>query len=385
MRLFAFLFIALLIISSPLLAQLDSQEIFYGNGKIGYAKISDAGLIIGYETKAHLADIRGEGWTQAFGILPSCALNQRFAFSDNGDFVLRMTYEGNGDYVTVSKAELFDLHGNLITTIERPGFSEALVSNSGEIVGIDRNINISYKSQLLFFDGNGALINTVEFPAVTQVKFSADGQGVGAVSGNRGLVIFDLRGNEMAEIGDCQWFEFVIQSGGVICAYTNNNRIGFHNSTEQKINWIDEFGDEVFRDIALYSDDSGTGIIAVSRYNLYLIDAVTGEILLERHTESPESFTSCAISHTAEHSIQVAWGWETDRGRDIPFEIRHTEGGYSIATWDKAGSAFKIESEPLSYSKWNVFTPSVSFLDQGNLIIQTMDEVRILKLAEGRN
>jgi hypothetical protein len=125
-------------------------------------------------------------------------------FSNDGNYILRLTYEGGGDFITVSSAELFDLsEGTCRLKLEAPGFSEALISNRGEILGINRNLNIAEQSSLKLYNISGALVNEVPLPLITQVKIGGEDKVIGAISGKSGLALYSWEGIKIAQLTDC--------------------------------------------------------------------------------------------------------------------------------------------------------------------------------------
>jgi len=370
-------------------AQTASQVLHRGSGDISGAVLSAGGLIVSQETSVEIIDTRDAGLANYHGTLPPLQENQRVVFSPMGRNAMIINYEGAGDYYTAQKAEIIDVGTDeSIKTLNSPGFSDVVLDRSWGFVGIDRNINISDKSTLLFFDETNSLTKTVGFPSVTTVKRNYG--LIGAISGSRGLVFFDNLGKELREFGPCQQFDFTGSSYGgnednfnLICAYTNGNKIG-HYSKLTGAEWENEYGTEVFRDIKMsFSYKKEMLITAVSKHELYLIDGNDGSIIWQQTAAPKVSFTSCDISGDGSAGQSIAWGWEIDEGREVHYTQRHTKGGYSIASRGYGRSEFTVISEELEYSTWNVFTPDVKFTQQG-ILIQTMDEVRYLQLNEER-
>ena len=371
------------------LAQSGSVVLHRGPGDISQAQLSAGGLIVNQETSAEIIDTRDAGLANYHAALPQLQENQRVVFSPTGRNAMIVTFEGAGDYYTAQTAEIYDVGtGEYTKTLETPGFSEAVLGHTWGFTGINRNINISDKAQLLFFDKSSSLTATVDFPSVTTVKREF---GItGAISGSRGLVFFDNFGKELKEFGPCQFFDFRGSSYGgeegtfyLICSHTDGNKIGHYNSMTGA-EWQNEYGSEVFRDVSMsYSYKKEMLITAVSKHELYVIDGSNGEIVW-RQTAGPKvSFTSCAMGSNGSDGQSIAWGWEIDEGREVHYSQRHTRGGYSIASRGYGKSQFTVTSEELEYSNWNVFTPSVEFSPYG-LFVQTMDEVRYVKLNEER-
>lgn len=361
-----------LLIPAAIFAEEKAILLTKSTGDIFKANICSSGLIIQKELSAEITDASIPGFTGALGIIPPCASNQRLAFSDNGEFVLRLTFSGRGDYVTAEKTEMFQVKdGRLVFTLDNPGFSEAVVSDKGGIIGIDRNINYAEKSSLAIFDAMGKLINRTACKAVTQIKFTNEGEYFGVISGADGLIIYTQKGEIAANLGHCQWFDIIQTDADVICAYTIGNTIGYFSLNHAKNRWQREIGKEVFRDIAI---DVNTGITAaVSKQNFYCLSAEKGEILWSNKANSPTSFTTCAVGNNC-----LAFGWEIDSGRTADFQSRHVQGGYTLIKGLKDKNFIQF-SEDLNYSSWNVFTPDVKFYQNG-LLIQTMDEIRFLKI-----
>ena len=340
-----------------------SQLLYTDSGSIAAAHISADRLIV---QKLNAADIVGEGYLQ------SPTSNQQSVFSPDGSYQLVMTFVGSGDYYEVSQAALYRVaDGTVAASLNRPGFSDAVISDQGNIVGIMRNINIAEKSRLLFLSPEGKLLKAVDFPMVTQVRFAGD--VIGALSGERGLVFFNRRGDEMGSLGKCQWFDHSSAGGELVCAATDGNMIKYFSGSG--VSWEKEFGSDIFRAVAV--DIESGSIAAVSRKHLYVIDW-KGHILHTESTPPGVNYTSCDINNDG-NTTYAAWGWEYDTGRGVAYDKRHTDGGYTIYYFDSGDNSGSF-SEDLSYSRWNVFTPSVT-IHGGDLIIQTMDEIRSLSLS----
>jgi hypothetical protein len=160
------------------------------------------------------------------------------------------------------------------------------------------------------------------------------------------------------------------------CAYTSGNQIGYYSSNKNE-KWVKNFGEEIFRDIALVKGQ----ILAVSRHNLYLIASASGETIWNQKTENPTSFTACDLAFR-NGRLCLAWGTEIDRGREVSADTRHIEGGYTLAI-EGQGGGFHQQNGKLNYLRWNIFTPEVKFVPQG-LLIQTMDEVKLQQIPEGK-
>lgn len=388
MKFLALVFTSVLLTAGMTIAQSESVVLYKGSGDIAAAVLTANGLLVEEEVQAELVDLQELGFERLRGKLPLTEENQRLVFSDSGLLVLRMTHQGSGDYIEAARAEIFDSKGSFLFDLEGPGFSDAVVSNQGHIVGIKRNINIALESELLFFNTKGELIRRIPLPAVTEVKISSSSSGVGAISGLRGLVLYTIEGVELVELGPCQWFDFNIDESErarnyirITCAYTNGDKIGFYTNGKPQVRWEKSFGEEVFRDISIRVGET-TDIVAASKHNLYFIDGYSGEVKWKHRVEPPVSFTSCDIHPGGIADTYIAWGWEMDEGRSVPPELRHVKGGYSLAVRKFGGSEFSVNSEELSYSAWNVFTPGVEFCQHG-LLIQTRDEVRLLSFSEG--
>ena len=361
-------------------AQTGSQVLYRGNGDITGAILTGGGLIISQETSAEIvaADIFGSAPRSE---IPVPAESQRVFFSPNGRFAVLADYAGQGDYYEISQFRVTELtSGNEMAATGVPGLSEIFVSDRGNFIGVKRNINIAEKSELLFYSSEGILLKTIPFPAVTQVKFSPEGGYAGAISGSRGLVIFSASGEEVTEIGPCQWFDLAGSANGVTCAYSNGSSIGLFSQGNPPARWEKQVGTEIFRDVAV--NHNGMEVIAVSKRNLYYLDGISGGIIHETHLESPRSFTTCALHETASGEKFAACGWETDAGRSIDYTQRHTQGGFTLITNPGSSDSYEY-SEDLNYISWNVFAPAVKFYRQG-LLIRTMDEVRYLEISEER-
>jgi len=360
-------------------AQTGSQVLYRGSGDITGAILTEGGLIIGMETTAEIVatDVFGSASRSE---IPLPAENQRVFFSPNGRFAVLADYTGQGDYFEIPQFRVTELaSGNEIVITGAPGLSGLFVSDRGTVIGVIRNINIADKSELLFYSAEGILLKTLPFPAVTQVKFSPDGGFAGAISGSRGLVIFTATGEEVIELGPCQWFDIAVSGNAVTCAYSNGSSIGVFNQGNSSVNWKKQFGSEIFRDIAV--NDDGSNIIAVTKHSLYYLDG-SGGIIREVRLDAPRSFTTCALGENAAGPKFAAYGWETDAGRSVHYSQRHTQGGFTMIENPGADGAQEITGE-LNYANWNVFTPDVKFTGRG-LLIQTMDEIRYLQLNEER-
>ncbi|MBC8276601.1 MAG: hypothetical protein H8E46_00085 [FCB group bacterium] len=360
-------------------AQTGSQVLYRGTGDITGAVLTENGLIIGKETTAEIVA------TDIFGSpprseIPLPAENQRVFFSPNGRFAVLADYTGQGDYFEIPQFRVTELaSGNEIVITGVPGLSGIFVSDRGTVIGVIRNINLADKSELLFYSAEGILLKTIPFPAVTQVKFSPDGGFAGAISGSRGLVIFTATGEEVIELGPCQWFDLAASADGIACAYSNGSSIGVFNQGNSSGRWENQFGTEIFRDVAV--SHNAMEIIAVSKHHLYYLDG-SGGIIREVHLDAPRSFTTCALGENISGRKFAAYGWETDAGRSVHYTQRHTHGGFTLIENPGADGAQEI-TEELNYANWNVFTPDVKFSSRG-LLIQTMDEIRYLQLNEER-
>ena len=395
MKNYIYLLIACLLFTSPLMGNETSQQVYSNeNGKavsIDNAVTYSSGFIIVSNVwdvvELNLFAGQAQKLTTVTPKLPAIRSNQRLIVSANGNYLGRLTFVGAGDYIEVSLAEVFIIDGKPVYRVESPGFSEAVLSNRGKLVGLRRNINIADKSELLFFDEQGVLVHKEKFPFLNQVKISNSGAGVGAVSGKNGLVIYNMSGEELAQLGHCQWFdlsvdkyEFPNDKPQIFCAYTNGSKIGFYTNIGQEIFWEEPYGQEVFRDVKVWKTGKNIEITAVSKHNLYNIAGETGEVIWDYKVESPVSFTSCDIYSTTDKYI--AWGWEIDEGRAVPQNQRHVRGGFSLAAKEYLKKDFTIRSEDMNYNLWNVFTPKVEFT-RGGLMIQSRSEVRFLQLNEG--
>ena len=384
MKYLSFLIISCLLIINPLFGSESSKQIG-SSGDISSAIFTGSGLIVEQETSANSIDLGGAPGI----ILPETDSSQRLIFSDNGENIARLSFSGSGDYFEVSLVEVFRSNGELLYRIEKPGLSEAVLADNGRMIGLKRNINIADRSELSFFDEKGTLIRRVNFPVLNQVKIGDHGGGIGAISGKRGLVIFNLEGEELVQLGQCQWFDLSMEksksssnSYSIACAYTDGNKIGVYSNIGGEIKWEKPFGDEIFRDVKVFSSGNKIEIAGISKHNLYLIDARSGETIWQYKVESPVSLTSCDIFGI--DKTQIAWGWEIDEGRSVPQNLRHVRGGFSLAAKESAGKDYAIYNEELNYSLWNVFTPEVEFTHSG-LLIQTRNEVRFLQLNMGGN
>ena len=238
MKYLSFLLISSLLIITPLLGEESSRQI-YSSGDISSAISTGQGLIIEQETSAEYvaqSGIRGVN-------LPDINANQRLIFSDRGNFIARLSFIGSGDYIELSLIEVFRANGELLYRIEKPGLSEALISNTGRLIGLKRNLNIAASSELSFFDDKGSVIRKMNFPILDQVKISKNGEGVGAVSGENGLSIFNLEGEELVRPGHCQWFDLSVsknKSSGnysIVCAYTAGNNIAVYSNVGGETKW----------------------------------------------------------------------------------------------------------------------------------------------------
>ena len=389
------LLLSCLLLFNPLFGRDASQQIYSNSGDISApvnnAFISNAGLIVesGTWKVINLSDYPGikPQSTIRNAKLPSLNSNQILVFSNHGNHVARLTLAGAGDYYEVSLAEVFNSYGELIYEIESPGFSEAVITDFGRMIGLKRNINIAEKSEILFFNESGDLLRREKFPFLNQVKIDKHGYGIGAISGKRGLVIFNMEGQELLQLGQCQWFDLYIAKSkppgdyySISCVYSNGNNIGYYTNIGEEINWDNTFGSEIFRDIKVRNHGKKIEIAAISKHNLYHINARSGEILWEHKVQAPVSLTSCDISGRAD--VFIAWGWEIDEGRSVPQNQRHVRGGFSLAEKEYLRKDFVTHSEDLSYTLWNVFTPKVEFIRNG-LMIQTRNEVRFLQLNNG--
>jgi len=378
-------FAALLVVSiaSSIFAGGKSKLLQKSPGDIFSAKLTGSGLLVVNETTAELIDIRGTGVTQHYGNLPQISGNQRMVFSSSGSYAMILTFKGAGDYYQAERAEIVSTRdGTFIRSFENPGFNDALISDDGKVVvGIFRNINTAENSQLLFYYQNNQLLKKVSLPIITEAKLGYLGGVVGVISGAKGLVFFSYDGTQIAEFGRCQSFDFTnnIQLAELpsvtSCVYADGNKIGFYSQYKGDIKWEKSFGDEIIREVTLQS--VAGNFLAMSKHHLYFIKGATGELMWSHSVEPPMSLTSCDISGGAD--TYIAWGWEIDEGRKAhPFE-RHTKGGYSMGIREYGRSKFIVQSEDLSYSAWNIYTPKVEFQRFG-LLIQTMDEVRFLNI-----
>ena len=383
-------------------AQNGSQTLLRNAGDIIGAYINESGLIAQKEAAVEIIDLKKLGLKgSVLGGLPELRPDQRIVFSGEGYYAAVMTMAPSGDYyeipefsivnVKVSGSEGREIWKDYrdLTVSGVPGLTDIIVSDRGNFIGIKRNINIAENSELLFYNRKGELSSTVHFPAVTQVKFNSDGKIAGAISGSRGLVLFTGEGGEIVELGACQWFDLTYEAVGgdipgapiaVKCTYTNGSSIGLYSQENPKIQWEKSFGEEVFRDVSVswYNGD----ILAVSKHNLYHINGATGLVIWERHLDAPHAFTTCALNKSSANYYNLAYGWESDAGRNVDYSQRHIKGGFSLIKKHNEASLTEY-NEDLNYSNWNVFTPEVKFWREG-LLIQTMDEIRYLKLNQGR-
>jgi hypothetical protein len=379
-------FVTIFLLTTLVFAGGKPQLLYQSAGDISQAILSNNGLVIERETSSEIADMRSLGLAQTFVPMPALNSDQRIVFSPNGLYALLLTFTGCGDYLEVVRAEKYSLEsGRLIKIWDKPGFTDAVVSDAGNVVGILRNINIPEMSALKFYSINGELLKTVTFPSALAVKFAQNGQMLGALSGERGLVLFNSEGKEFADLGPCQWFNLVVEKSStgsdadeyVKCVYSNGAQIALFSERNPNVHWRKNLGGEIFRDVAV---DNLTGyVIAISKHNLYHLSAKNGEVVWQQLIEAPVSLTSCDIT-SRNGKIQFAWGWEIDNGREVSPEMRHNAGGFSWANKD-ASSGFSVNSEKLAYSAWNVFTPKVEFTSKG-LLIQTMDQVLLMNLSE---
>jgi|GEM_PF-1579999 len=397
------LFFILSITAAAVFAQSGSQVIYRGSGDITGAFLNESGLIAQKESAAELTDLSKLGLAKypLEGGIPSISASQRLTFSADGYYAAVVNYLPAGDYIEIPQFTIYFVKASgplgrqtwknykPLTVTGVPGLTDVVVSDRGNFIGLIRNINIAEASQMLFYNATGELLKTVDFPAVTEVKFNEDGRLVGAISGVRGLVLFTSAGEEIVELGPCQWFDLTyipiegdVPSSPIAtkCVYTNGNIISLYSELDPKVQWSKAFGEEIFRDVAItwYNAD----ILAVSKHNLYHIDGATGEILFERHLGAPKAITTCALEKHSTDNLKIAYGWEIDNGREVDYTQRHIQGGFSYIK-NPTSPEFIEHSENLNYSNWNVFTPEVKFWREG-LLIQTMDEIRYLKLNEGR-
>ena len=377
----------------------NSIQLYRSGDMIFDARLFHTGLLVEYETTAVLADVRSFGVSQAYGLMPPVESHQRIVFSPHGSYAMLLSYTGAGDYYYTEWAEILTLmNGKFLKTFQNPGFNDAIISDDGIVVGIFRNINIAEQSKLLFFEKTGTLLQEVSLPIITEVK--SDLGIIGVNSGVRGLVFYNNDGRELLNLGTCQVFDFAGfapfkdrpmegENPGMPadyyhlnCVYSNGKTIGYFNAKNPDKRWEKSFGEEIIRHLDLHS--SSGNFIAASKHVLYYINGVTGELIWSHEVKAPVSITSISINRASGVDIYIAYGWEIDEGRSVGPMERHNKGGYTVVLREYGRSQFKtLLKEDLKYSNWNIFTPKVKFTYQG-LLIQTMDEVRILKMGRAQ-
>ena len=353
------------------------------SGDISHAYFNDSGLIVQQELTAEMVDTRYLQLSSSLGEIPQpVSTNQRLAFSPLGKFSALITYQGQGDYFDIPEFQVVEVaSGNSITIQGAPGLSDVFLSDQGNIIGVKRNINIAEKSEIFFYSPQGELMISLPFPAVTQVHFQENTNILGAISGIRGLVLFTAEGEEIAELGPCNWFDLAGDDGKIFCAFTHGREIGFFDADKPEQVWSKEMGLPAFRDVAV----SNAGhVLAVTKYEVYYLNGETGEMIYRRKIDSSKFLTSCDLMQKPDGESFLALGWEIDNGREVHYSQRHTNGGITLLK-NPNTAGFSEYTEELDYSNWNVFTPNVKFYHPRDLLlIQTMDEIRYLNLTQGR-
>ena len=362
--------------------QSSSIILHRSSGDIAHAYFNDSGLIVQQELTAEIVDTRYLQLSSSLGEIPQPAVNQRLVFSPMGKYSALLSYQGQGDYFDIPEFQVVEVaSGNSITVQGVPGLSDVFLSDQGNILGVKRNINIAEKSELFFYSPQGELLQTLPFPAVTQVRFQENSDIIGAISGARGLVLFTAEGEEIAELGSCNWFDLAGENGKIYCAFTYGREVGLFDADKPEQVWKKGIGLPAFRDVSV----SNVGnVLGITKYEAFYLNGETGDVLFRRKVESPKFLTSCDLLQKPDGKAFIALGWEIDNGREVQYSQRHTNGGITLLK-NPTAADFSEYTEELDYSNWNVFTPNVKFYHPRDLLlIQSMDEIRYLNLTQGR-
>ncbi len=283
-------------------------------------------------------------------------------FSENGEFCGLVEYgTGNTEFIPITRLILQNKNGEII--YEKNNFSHTLVdiANNGAIVGIDFDGPISGRAILNFYDTKGVKLATTPVGFLLERCFSAESNIYCVNDGVNGLRVFRLNGQELYNLGKCNWFA-VSRDGKMIALAQDTEIILFeHGNKVGKIPVSSPF----IRQIKFSAD--GSLLSYIDRKNIYLNSVQESKMIFHYQEQNPK-FNLISFDIAPDNSA-IILGLAEDKGRGVP--NRHTRG--FVYLFDTNG---KLQwKEEIKYSKWNVFVPEVSFTSNCSFKVITIYDI----------
>ena len=283
-------------------------------------------------------------------------------FSRNRRFSCLIEYSlGNSEYIPINRFILKNKSGE--TIYEKTQLKHTLIdiSNNGEIVGIDYDGPISGKAGLHFYNTEGVEIGTNSVGFLLERCFSTKSNVYCINDGNSGLRVFKLNGEELYNLGKCNWFS--VSFDGNYIAVTQDTVIILFEQDNQ-ISRI-PLSSPFIRQIKFSEDGSLLGYI--DRKSIYLYSILEQKIIFQYNEKNNKlKFTSFDI--TSDNSA-IILGLAEDKGRGMP--DRHTRG--YVYFFDMSGELhWKGE---IRFNKWNAYIPRVSFTGSCTFKVITVNDI----------
>lgn len=283
-------------------------------------------------------------------------------FSKNKEFQgLIELSTGNPEFIPIDRFVLKDHEGR--TIYEKADFGHTLVdiSNQGSVVGIDFDGPMSGHAKLHFYNEKGEKTGERSVGFLRDRCFTADGKRYCVNDGGRGLRMFDASGQEIHELGPCNWFAASFD-GNSVAMTTDNELILLEAGLEMaRIPLQTPF----IRDMRFSSDGALLGYL--DNKNLHLLDVQTGENVFT-YRESEKRLKIVSFDIASDNSALIT-GCSEDKGRGKPG--RHEKG--FIYLFDMEGNL--RWKEEVTFDKWNIHIPKVNFAGSDAFTVTTVDEI----------
>ncbi len=144
--------------------------------------------------------------------------------SPSGEYLLFFEYgEGNSEYIPFRLAVLKNKGGKEIWRKADFNHTLADIADNVIVIGIDFDGPLSGKAKLHFYDKEGRKKNTAEVGFLGERAISSNNERYAILDGRNGLRVFNLKGEELFNLGKGN--RFTISSDGKFVALADDEKI----------------------------------------------------------------------------------------------------------------------------------------------------------------
>jgi hypothetical protein len=216
---------------------------------------------------------------------------KRMFLSPSGETYASINYEGVKDDAEAAALTLYRPGGTVQWTVSHHLLNDVYPANSGAAVAVARNINV-LENRVYFFSAQGKQIQELMLPAVRDIQVSASDDRVLINSGTRGLLLFDLQGQHLANLGPAHGWAISSDGRWVVALYGPKMTF-FH---EGQATYTGEPSGEIVRGVSFSPDNAHLAVY--SDHALVVYENPSGKVLLQENLEVSEQylFTSVALT-----------------------------------------------------------------------------------------